>query len=305
MSINSYQIFVTVTEQGSFLKASHLLNLTPSAISHSIAGLEKEFGYPLLTRNKTGVTLTSYGENLMPYIRQVLKTDAVLHQAVTSLNGLETGTVRLGCFNSVCTNHLPKLIHGFNGLFPNIRIQIYQGSYDDIISWLKSGVVEIGFLSTASAENEVPICPLYKDELLCIVPGNFQTQNPDYISHDEIKGQEFIAQQESTDSDIQNYLQKYQLQVRISCHASDDLSAVSLVSNGFGICIIPELVMNSMHYEVKRYSLLPPGFRTIGISCMEEGELSPAAKKLYDYIIKVYDEPRIGDRINIPTENGD
>lgn len=299
MSINSYQIFVTVTEQGSFLKASHLLNLTPSAISHSIAGLEKEFGYPILTRNKTGVTLTSYGETLMPYIRQVLKTDAVLHHTVASLNGLETGTVRLGCFNSICTNHLPKLLHGFNELFPGIRIEIYQGSYADIIRWLKSGVVDIGFLSTASAENEVPIYPLYKDELLCIVPKDFKTEHANYISHDEIKGQEFIAQQESTDSDIQNYLQRYQLQVKIGCHASDDLSTVSLVSNGFGICIMPELVMKSMHYEVKHYSLLPQGFRTIGISCMEENELSPAAKKLYDYIIKAYNESWIGDQTRV------
>jgi DNA-binding transcriptional LysR family regulator len=290
MSINTYQIFVTVTEQGSFLKASHLLNITASAISHSMAGLEKEFGYPLLVRHKTGVTLTSYGESLMPYVRQVLNTDTVLHHVVTSLNGLETGTVRLGCFNSICTTHLPGLLHGFNELFPKIKIHIYQGSYDDVISWLKNGIVEIGFLSTASAENEVPISPLYKDELLCVVPKDFKTENPTFISHDEIKCQEFIAQQESTDSDIQNYLQRYRLQVKINCHASDDLSAVSLVSNGFGICIMPELVMKSMHYEVDSYALMPKGFRTIGISSIDKNDLSPAAKKLYDFIINEYKE---------------
>lgn len=295
MSINSYQIFITVTEQGSFIKASHLLDITPSAISHSISALEKEFGYPLLTRNKAGVTPTSYGESLIPYIRQVLNSDAILHQAVDSLNGLETGVVRLGCFNSICSTHLPKLLGWFHEKYPNIKIQIYQGSYSDVISWLKSGVVEIGFLSAASAENAVPIIPLYNDELYCIVPKNVTVANPEFITHDEIKNQEFIAQQESTDSDIQNYLQKYKLQVKISGHASDDLSAVSLVSNGFGICIMPELVMKSMHYEVNRYSLQPKGFRIIGVSCIEENELSPAAKRLYDFIIKVYQEQNLSE----------
>jgi Transcriptional regulator len=291
MSINSYQIFATVTEQGSFIKASHLLNITPSAISHSIAALEQEFGYPLLTRNKSGVTLTSFGEALLPYIRAVLNSEAILHQEVASLKGLETGVVRLGCFNSICTTHLPKLIRKFNENYPIIKIQLYQGTYDDIIGWLKSGVVEIGFLSKASAENEVPICPVFEDELLCIVPKTFKTINRDYITQDEIKSQEFVAQQESTDSDIQNYLQKYQLQVKISCYASDDLATVFLVSNGFGICIMPELVMNSVNIDVDRYSLSPKGFRTIGISCMEEKNLSPAARKLYDFMIRAYQEP--------------
>lgn len=292
MSINSYQIFVTVTEQGSFIKASHLLNITPSAISHSIAGLEKEFGYPLLTRNKAGVTLTSYGESLMPYIRSILNSEAILHQEVASLNGLETGTVRLGCFNSICTTHLPKIIRKFNEQYPNIKIEIFQGTYDDVIGWIKNGVVDIGFLSVACAESKVPIYPLYKDELLCIVPKKFKVDNPDYITHEEIKNQEFIAQQESTDSDIVNYLQKYHLQVKISCYVTDDLATVSLVSNGFGICIMPELVMSSMHYNVNRYSLLPKGFRTIGISCLDINNLSPAARKLYEFIIRNYQEEK-------------
>jgi DNA-binding transcriptional LysR family regulator len=288
MSLNSYQIFVTVTEQGSFIKASHILNITPSAISHSIAGLESEFGYPLLTRNKAGVTLTSYGESIMPYIRSVLNSDAILHQEVASLNGLETGAVRLGCFNSICITHLPELIHQFNERYPNIQIQIYQGTYADIISWLKNGIVEIGFLSKASAGNEVPIVPVYKEELICVTPKELPVANIGYITQEEIKNQNFIALQETTGSDILNYFQKYNLHIKESGQVSDDLAAVSLVSNGFGICIMPELVMNGMNYVVNKYSLQPKGFRTIGISCMQKKNLSPAARKMYDFIIKSY-----------------
>jgi DNA-binding transcriptional LysR family regulator len=293
MSINSYQIFVTVAEQGSFIRASHLLNITSSAISHSIAGLEKEFGYPLLTRNKSGIALTSYGETLMPYVRQVVNSDAILRQTVAALNGLEKGMVRLGCFNSICMTHLPKLLNRFHEQYPGIKIQIFQGIYDDVIGWLKNGIIEIGFLSMASAENEVPIRPVYQDELLCIAPKDFKSASPGVITHEEMKGQEFIAQQEAMDSDVQNYIHRYHLQVKISCHASDDLSAVCLVSNGFGICILPELVMKAMNYEVDRYALRPRGFRTIGISCMEENELSPAAGRLYHFMIEAYQRQEI------------
>ena len=73
MTLLAYQIFQTVVEQGSFQRAAEVLNLTPSAISHAVSTAEKELGFPLFNRNKNGVTLTSYGENLHPYILTVLK----------------------------------------------------------------------------------------------------------------------------------------------------------------------------------------------------------------------------------------
>jgi DNA-binding transcriptional LysR family regulator len=293
MSINSYQVFVTVTEQGSFLKASSILNITPSAISHSIASLENDFGYPLLVRSKSGVVLTSYGESVMPYIRLVLQSEVNLRQQVDALNGIERGIVRLGCFNSICNTHVPTLIDLFHKLYPGIKIQIFQGTYTDVIGWLKNGIVDIGFLSKASAGNEIPIYPLYEDELFCIAPEGYKVVNKDYITHEEIKNMEFIAQQDSTDSDIDNYLDKYQLQVKTSCYVSDDLAAVSLVSNGFGICIMPKLVLNSIkNYPVAMYSLSPKGYRTIGICCYKDN-LSPAANKMYEFIVRSYQEKHI------------
>ena len=72
MTLLTYQVFKTVAEQGSFRKAADILGLTPSAISHAISSMEGELGFSLLNRSKMGVTLTNYGEHLLPYINAVL-----------------------------------------------------------------------------------------------------------------------------------------------------------------------------------------------------------------------------------------
>ena len=64
MTLLSYEIFQTIIEQGSFVKAASILHLTPSAVSHSISSLESEVGFPLFIRNKNGVKLTNYGEQI-------------------------------------------------------------------------------------------------------------------------------------------------------------------------------------------------------------------------------------------------
>ncbi len=285
---SAYEILLCVLEQGSFLQASSVLHMTPSAISHSIAKLEQDVGCTLLTRSRTGVTLTSSGETLVPLIRDVIKSEAVLRQKAASLQGLTSGVVRIGCFNSICSTFLPGWIKEFNREYPGIDFLLYQGTYADVLEWLKSGVVEIGFLSEESAGSDIFFEPLFKDELLCIVPKGFAVQNASYITQDEIRNQAFVAQRKSVDSDIQNYLQKYQLQVSNSCYVEDDLAAVYLVSSGFGICIIPKLLLTMYSYPVDQYSLMPKGFRTIGISFRRKDELSPAAEKFYERLKELH-----------------
>ena len=69
--------------------------MTPSAVSHAISKLEDELGFPLFTRSKNGVTLTSYGEDLLPAFRNVINSNEALKESISEINGLEKGTVRI------------------------------------------------------------------------------------------------------------------------------------------------------------------------------------------------------------------
>jgi Transcriptional regulator len=283
MSLLSYQIFHTVVQQGSFYKASEVLGLTPSAISHSISSLEKQFGFPLFIRTKAGVSLTGYGETLYPDIIKVLNSDECLLQSVSEMNGLQKGCVKLGTFNSVCTNWLPDIIKSFQRLYPQIEIVLYQGTYDDVIEWIKSGIVDFGFLST-TCTNELTITPLYHDQLVCVVPKGFQTVHKDYITLEEIHDRSFVIQQKACDADVQNFLKKYQLRIYSNCQVLDDQSTIAMVESGLGMCIMPSLVMNNVTSQVDIYPIVPNEYRIIGLATQNSTYLAPAAKQMYEHI---------------------
>ena len=101
--------------------------------------MEQELGFSLFTRNKAGVALTNYGEHLLPYVNAVLNSDESLQQAIAGLNGLKMGNVKVGCFSSVCTNWMTDIIHSFHQRYPDINIELYQGTYADVSYWIKNG----------------------------------------------------------------------------------------------------------------------------------------------------------------------
>lgn len=286
MTLLTYQVFKTVAEIGSFHKAADILGLTPSAVSHSISTMESELGFAVLNRSKNGVTLTNYGEHLLPYVNAVLNSDESLQQFIAETNGLKQGKVKIAVFSSVCTNWLPKILSSFKEQFEGIVIEVFQGTYDDVAYWIKNGVVDLGFLSVSSAK-DIPIEPLYEDPLLCVLPKGMKKKGKT-MTIDEMKGLTFVTQRESTDADIQKYLKENNINVRSNYHVVDDLSTVRLVEQGFGACLMPELVMRDIPYEVDTYPVEPRASRIIGIAAMNPDFMAPAVRSLYKHIIDNY-----------------
>ncbi|HEX9025975.1 MAG TPA: LysR family transcriptional regulator substrate-binding protein, partial [Clostridium sp.] len=182
---------------------------------------------------------------------------------------------------------IPHIVNSFQELYPNISIELYQGNYDDVSGWIKNGLVDIGFLSTSSAGN-LQVIPLYKDPLVCVVPKNFRPKNKDYISIDDIRGQHFVYQREGSDADINNFFHKHELNALSNCHVVDDQSTIAMVESGFGICIMPELVIRNQNNNVDIYPIEPREYRIIGITTLNQVFMAPAVKKMFDHIVNTY-----------------
>ena len=79
LSLAKFEIFNTVVELGSLTKAGEALGLTQSAVSHAISSLESEWGFSILNRGRSGINLTSNGEHVLKYIREMLKWNEEMH----------------------------------------------------------------------------------------------------------------------------------------------------------------------------------------------------------------------------------
>lgn len=283
MTLLEYRIFHAVVQQGSFARAAQVLHITPSAISHAIGSLEESCGFSLFIRGRGGVSLTHNGESIYPFIRQVLAADEALTQTIDEFRGVQRGKVRIGAFDSVCVSWLPEIVKEYKQHFPGIDIEIYQGTYADVIDWVKTSVVDLGFLSTESTQ-ELQVHPLYRDQMMCCVPKGFKTRNPGYITADEIRSETFVVQGDAVDADVQAFLNKYHFSVHASCRVNDDLSTIAMVESGFGICLLPALLLERYHGDLDVYPIEPMEYREFGIAVLNQQVLPPAVRQMAQQI---------------------
>ncbi|WP_379127148.1 LysR family transcriptional regulator [Paenibacillus sp. sgz500958] len=278
MSINKYEVFLKVVELGSLTKAADVLGFTQSAVSHTLSSLESQFGFPLLTRNRSGIKLTVNGEQVLPPIREILKWNELLKQEVGNIHGLEVGTITIGTFTSVSVHWLPGMIKQFRSQYPHIQFRLMEGDYLEIEQWIEAGVIDCGFISYPTRDN-FEVFPLKKDRMLGIVSEDHPLSQEPYLTFAQIADEDFIIPKEGSDYDVRRVLDRAGIKPKVKFTAGDDYAIIAMVEKGLGISILPELVIQGQNRNVVALELEERSFRSLGIAVHSMKYASPATKR--------------------------
>jgi DNA-binding transcriptional LysR family regulator len=138
-NLTALSAFLAVAEEQSFTGAAKRLGVSPSAVSHTIRGLEESLGVRLLSRTTRSVSPTDPGKQLLARIRPAL---ADIEQGVEQVAGLAnkpTGRVRLLVPRLAATTVLSPKLGEFARDYPEIvlevttddsRLDIVAGGFD-------------------------------------------------------------------------------------------------------------------------------------------------------------------------------
>lgn len=284
MSLLNYRMFELIVSTGSLRKAAESLHLTPSAVSHSLMKLEKEFGVPLLIRGRTGIELTEYGHQILPYIRSIVAMDQKLHQELETISGVLRGTVRIGVINSVCCCWMPSIIRQMKQEYPDVQVKITQGGYDELETGLMKGTLDLAFVSIPT-KNNIASIPLMRDRLLCITPTDFVPINQEYITLEELKKHEVIIPGPGSDFDAIAFMKKNNLELQTQHNIIEDSSIIALVECGLGFSIIPELVLQGIKGNVNVYPIENAPYRMLGIATCKNDLITAATDVMLKMIL--------------------
>ncbi|MGV3490215.1 MAG: LysR substrate-binding domain-containing protein [Devosia sp.] len=123
-SVDDLAAFVAVANARSFTKAAGQLDVTPSALSHTIRALEARLGLRLLARTTRNVSPTEAGERLLRSIGPHLDGITAELDALSELRDRPSGTIRLTCSDSVISTVLQPRLNGFLRQYPDIAVEV-------------------------------------------------------------------------------------------------------------------------------------------------------------------------------------
>ncbi len=144
-TFNDVLAFVRVVREGSFTRASALMGVSPSALSHAVTGLESRLGVRLLTRTTRSVATTEAGERLFNSVAPRFEDIDAEVAAIKDLRDKPIGTIRITSAEHAATSVLwPKLSKVMRD-YPDIHIEItIDYTMADIVSQRFDAGVRVG-----------------------------------------------------------------------------------------------------------------------------------------------------------------
>ena len=276
-------IFLKAAETGSITKAALALGYTQAGVSLVVRKIEEECGFHLLIREKNGVRLTDAGARLLPIMREIARWDERFRETAAEINGVSTGTVRVGCYSSIAYHWMPRVIRAFRVNHPKIAIDILEGSVDEIERWIEERRVDVGFLSARRGQRFHTVA-LAQDSVLVLLPPEHPLCAAEAFPLSALGGMPFIV---TDDSDaypvVKAYEEKYGPLPDMKISSTGD-ATISMVACGLGVSVLPALMLRGHSAGVVVKEISPPFFRTIIMGMRSPDELSPAAKRFLNYV---------------------
>ena len=169
MTLTQLKIFIAIAEIGNVTKAAHHLGITQSAASAAIAKLEALYQIKLFSRVGRSIVLSEVGERFLPDAREALAGSKNAIRSLHILSEKTFGTIEIAASQTIANYWLPKKLSAFNGMNPNVSVNVTMSNTKTVETAVLSGKASIGFVEGKVNANELELIEVDRDQPMLVV----------------------------------------------------------------------------------------------------------------------------------------
>jgi LysR family cys regulon transcriptional activator len=153
-------------------EVSKVLHTSQPGVSRQIRELEEELGVDLFVRaGKRLTSLTEVGTLIVPIVERMLHDADNLKRAGEEFTQAANGRLSIAATHSQARYALPGAVRDFRQRYPQVTLNLHQGSPKQVAEMLLSGEADIGIATEALAQYDgLVTLPCYRWTHSVIVP---------------------------------------------------------------------------------------------------------------------------------------
>mgnify|MGYP000116806613 CR=1 FL=1 len=210
------------------------MGFTVSGISRSVATLEKELGFALLYRAKSGVQPTAECRQLLPSVRELLFAQERLEQTAAKVRGADCGTIVIGTAYNCYYEWVTRMMAAFRTRHPAWSS---RSSTAPAASWPRCCWITARFLPHQHRDSLPVWLPIRQDELMVLLPKNHPLADRESFPVESLKTEPFIDSYPGMETDITLIFDKLKARPDARYSTMDITATYAMVSAGLGISV--------------------------------------------------------------------
>ncbi|WP_286161618.1 LysR family transcriptional regulator [Sinorhizobium sp. NFACC03] len=245
MDFKRLSYFLAVAEELHFGRASARLGIAQPPLSRQIAQFEKEIGAILFDRSRSQIRLTQAGELLQERAREILERVDQTEREVRRIGEGVAGRLRIAFVGTATFGVLPNIIKAFRLAHPDIELALSAMNNAELQRALIQREIDIAVARPAIEDPELKSETLIEESLVLALPDRYANV-PDPLKLGELRDTTFVLFPRRPRPSYADYVldvcKRNGFIPASQVMAQDFLTAISLVSVGVGVCIVPQSV---------------------------------------------------------------
>ncbi len=249
-----------VHEQGGLARAADVLNITQSALSHQIKGLEDQAGVELFVRRAKPMRLSAAGMRLLRLAEQVLPMVAATEAEFKGVEMGRVGRLHIAMECHACFDWLLPVLDQFRRTWPDVDVDIRLGLAFGALPALAREQVDLVISSDPEEVPDVTFAPLFDYSPTMVVPAGHPLVEKGFVEPEDLADQTLISY--PMDRARLDVFSQFLTPAGVepAHHRKVELTdvALMLVASGRGVAVMPDWVLRR-HAANPELAMLPLG----------------------------------------------
>jgi LysR family hydrogen peroxide-inducible transcriptional activator len=252
MTITQLEYIVALNEYKSFSKAAKFCFVTQPSLSMQIQKLEEELNLIIFNRKIKPIKPTTEGLQIINAARKIIQEKKSIQIFAQGYHKDVIGEVSIGIIPTIAPYLIPKFLSSFQTKFPNLKLNIFETTTENIYNAINEGKLDIGILVPITNQ-EMPCIPLFFEELFLF--SNVLLKNGE-LDQNIIPEKLWILEEghclSNQIASICNLRNKSNSDTQIVYKTGSLETMLRLAENGMGQTIIPHMLVDYVSETVKK-----------------------------------------------------
>jgi len=225
-------------------EVANMLYTSQSGVSRHIRELEDELGIEIfIRRGKRLLGMTEPGKALLVIAERILNEASNIRRLADLFSNDTSGILTIATTHTQARYSLPAVIKSFRALFPEVRLELIQGTPQEIEALLENGTADIGIASERLSNDPLLVAyPWFRWSHSLLVPAGHPLLQASPLTLDELGRWPLITYRQGITgrSRIDDAFSRKGIEPDIVLSAQDSDVIKTYVELGLGIGIVAE-----------------------------------------------------------------
>ena len=259
ITLRQLRFLTALADELNFSRAAEVCFVTQPTLSAGLKELEQILGVQLAERSKRHVILTPIGEEIAERARHLLLDAREIEDLAAAHKAPEEGDLRLGAIPTLGPFLIPRALPAIRAAYPRLRLYLREEMTESLLDGLATGRLDVVLIAQPFDIGAVEAEPLFDDGYHLASPPGWETAPKKPLSGAELEGARLMLLEHG------HCLQRHALRAfpDRDIQQDDSFSAtslptlISMVSEGLGITLLPDLAIDAGVLAGQKVNIVP------------------------------------------------